>query len=467
MKVARMRGQAWRLLWHDTADLGLARDGLALAEQRGVWRLEALYPWADTRAEHWPPGASPPVLMEGADPAAFGVKAPTRAIASCEGMLRTVSLRAGEGVVNLSWLDAEIRAVTLREPCARVWLESDDDNACVDLALALAAQLRLSVPRASLAAEALSAVMGEPAKPRRLGAPDMPADVAPADAFAHVVGHLTDVILHWAPLAHAGQAIEPVHQMRVALRRLRAGLSVFRRAVDSPAVQAVADMARHLLRLLGPARDWDVFISETGAAVADAFAEDKAVNRLLAAADRKRQAAYAELRTYLDGPEFRGLGIRLAALAGSKSWLAQLGDEQRAVLATDLVAFANHVLDRRLKRLVDAAEDLAALDTAALHKVRLDGKRLRYAAEIFAPLFNRKAVQRFLRRLASLQERLGSLNDNAVTTQLMAEVAGERSGAERAYAAGVVRGFVAARADVARADMARAWDRFRKVKPFW
>ena len=50
-----------RIVWHDSPDRALARQGLALAEQRPLWRLERLLP--DTQS--WPPGAPAPVLATG------------------------------------------------------------------------------------------------------------------------------------------------------------------------------------------------------------------------------------------------------------------------------------------------------------------------------------------------------------------------------------------------------------------
>jgi CHAD domain-containing protein len=86
---------------------------------------------------------------------------------------------------------------------------------------------------------------------------------------------------------------------------------------------------------------------------------------------------------------------------------------------------------------------------------------------MFSPLFARKDTRRFLRRLTELQECLGLLNDGAVAGTLMAELAGARPGAERAFAAGVVRGFVAARGGAARKDIVAAWEKFRRQEPFW
>jgi CHAD domain-containing protein len=465
-KAGRTRSQPWRIVWHDTADLRLARDDLALSEQRSVWRLEPLLPSADPRAAAWPPGAPPPVLAEAGDAAALTESLPVRAVASCEGSLRSLVLQADESTVSVAVLDAVLRTVTRHVPVGRVWLDGED-AACAALALALAEQIGLAVPTASLAGEALAAVMADTAKPRRFGAPALPPEAEPAEAFAHIVGHLADVILYWAPRAVARDGTEPVHQMRVALRRLRAGLSVFRRAVGGPSFDAVAGEARHLAALLGPARDWDVFCAETGAAVLAAFGDDKAVARLIAAAERRRKDAYAELTAFLGGAAFRGFGIRLAVLAGGTAWQAELTAEQQEMLSADMAAFAGRVLNRRLKRVLEAGDEIGMLDAPSLHRVRLDGKRLRYAAEMFAPLFDRKETRRFLRRLTDLQETLGTLNDGAVATTLMAELAGPRPGAERAFAAGVVRGFVAAKGGAARKEIVQAWEKFRRVEPFW
>jgi CHAD domain-containing protein len=90
---------------------------------------------------------------------------------------------------------------------------------------------------------------------------------------------------------------------------------------------------------------------------------------------------------------------------------------------------------------------------------------MRYAAEVFAPLFSRKATARFLRRLAAVQDRLGILNDSAVADTLLTALGATSGG--RAHAAGLVRGFLAARAGGARSRIARAWHRFHRLEPFW
>jgi CHAD domain-containing protein len=92
----------------------------------------------------------------------------------------------------------------------------------------------------------------------------------------------------------------------------------------------------------------------------------------------------------------------------------------------------------------------------------LKAKRLRYAAEFFAPLFPGKHASRFIRRLAVLQERLGVFNDAAVAASLLRELNGNPG-----YAAGLVLGFTAARGSRSRPKIAEAWVRLRRMEPFW
>jgi hypothetical protein len=64
-----------------------------------------------------------------------------------------------------------------------------------------------------------------------------------------------------------------------------------------------------------------------------------------------------------------------------------------------------------------------------------------------------------------LQESLGTLNDGAVAADLLAALPG--GGADRAFAIGAVRGFLAARGGASRGEIARKWKKFRKQEPFW
>lgn len=465
----RLRAVPLDCVWHDTADGALARAGQALARVRigrGVtWQLHRVVPGPGALA----PGR--PTVIEAEAPAPDALlPAPPGLIAPVAAMVgQQRSFTAGGGI-QVMLLDGVCRGVVGERAVARVVLHGRADRV-VATALALADTWLVSPSGRSLAAEALDAA-GRAAPSRRLGAPDLPPGLDVEAAFEHIVGHLAGVILHYAPLAQAGQWPEPVHQMRVAMRRLRSALSLFKRAVGGPALDDARAALRPLAKVLGPARDWDVFTTGTGQDVAHAFPDDKAVERLIGAAERQRRESYARLLAFLDGPEFRRAAIHLAVLAGCRPWRhhpalpeqAEAAARAEALRARPLPEFAARALSRRLDHVLGPGSDLSALSMAELHELRIQGKKLRYAAEFFAPLYPGRQTGRFIRRVARLQERLGTLNDGRVAAALMAELTG---GDGRTYAAGVVRGFVAARGGVAHGKLDRAWQKFRHQSAFW
>ncbi len=461
LTVARRRRRAIRIVWHDTTDGTLAARGLALAEQGRVWRVEQL-----TQEDRpWPPGTAEEVLAQATALARLDHELPAglHAVAWLEGHLSTLILQKDSAELTLTLLQGTIGGARRRRPVCRMTLEGLA-TPVLDLALGLLAALDLAIPAGVLAAEALAAAntSGPPAPLT----PELRTGLSVGVAFTLSLGRHTDAILREAhTILSRDPGTEPVHQMRVAVRRLRSTIAVFRPAVFCPEVDAADQGLRALADRLAPARDLDVFVAETAATVGEALPGDASLRRLLTTAGHHRRAAYTALRTWLGGRDFRRLIITLAVLADGTAWSAAPDMAQQEALGLKLEAFAAQALKRRLRRLTEAGETIDHLDPTALHLIRLRAKRMRYAAEIFAPLFSRKATARFLRRLAAVQDRLGILNDGAVANTLLTDLGATTGG--RAHAAGLVRGFLAARAGDARSRIARAWHRFLRLEPFW
>ena len=468
-RLPAARPTNWSVIWHDTPDGSLADQGLALAERRSGatlnWQIERIV--ANT-ATLMPPGA-PPLVVEQHDTApkpldkqAAGHNLP---VVAFEGQQRL--LLGPEQPVQVTLLQGTLRAVAATEPVCRLLLSGDNP---MKLATAWSEKLRLAVPKASLAAEAFT-LANRTLPHRPLGAPSLSHAETVDDGFAFVVSHLAGVLLHHAHNAKLGRGLEPVHQMRVALRRLRSAILLFRRAVGCPELDEASAGLKHLGTILGPARDWDVFIAGTGRDVGAAFEGDSAIAALLVAAERQRRVGYAELARYLDSAAWRVLGIALADLALRRPWRHFTPEDpdiaaRRAELQqAGLTSFAARALTKRLESVLAPGADLSDLAVEALHDIRLHAKRLRYACEFFAPLFPGRETRKFLLRMMDLQERLGILNDGVVAAELMHQLQGRGTG--RHYAAGVVRGFVAARSTGSRRKIDRCWQRFRRQEPFW
>jgi triphosphatase len=463
LRTARIRTTPLSILWHDTADGALAGRGLALAERRGAWRLEPLTPGlAD--APPWPPGTPAPALREAPRPEDLGVDpdGARQPIAAFAGRQRLIAIPDDENGVALTLVEGALRSVQAEQPNCRLVLAGPQGPVAA-LAEQLAGEFRLAVPRAGLAAEALALTRGSLPEPP-LGAPEVPAGATVADAFAHIAGHLTTTILHWSASAAAGSSPEPVHQMRVAVRRLRSALSVFREAVDGPTTRRLQGELRDLADRLGAARDWDVFLEDTAAPVQQALAGDRRLARLAAAATRRRSLAYGALGEYLASPRFRVLALHLAGLSALRLWQDDASPEQAALLAQDIGSYASHLLDRRRRKMLKAGKEIAELPAPELHELRKRGKKLRYACEFCAALFPPKPTKRFVRRLAQLQEKLGHLNDGATAATLMAELG---PGRDRAFASGAVQGYLAAHSTDLRSTIQKTWTRFRHERRFW
>ena len=436
-----------RFIWYDTDDRALAARGQAVLELRSrgrtVWQVQSV----GTADAPWPsmPGEAAQVIAEAAHLAALALDAAVAPIVQMDATVRALSPPGAAATAQL--LEGDLRGDAGAQPVRRLLL-SGPPAAVAAAALALGA----AVPTQSLTgmAQALVAPDNPPARMPPLQ-PGMTVDAA----FAQIVGQQSAIIVALAPAAAAGATVEPVHQLRVAIRRLRSAISLFGDRVACPELDEAKAELRALAQALGPARAWDVFLQETCAALASALLHDPAVAIVQTAASAQRESAYDLVRQALSASGFAALTVKLACLAAVRPW----------ALGADTVGdFAAHALKRRSKRLRAAGRHIAALELVALHTLRLKTKRLRYAAEFFAPLYPGHATRRSLRALSSLQDKLGHLNDNATAEELLAELP---SVVAQGYAGGLVRGFVAGGHTDGRAKIEAAWRHLRKQRLPW
>ena len=121
------------------------------------------------------------------------------------------------------------------------------------------------------------------------------------------------------------------------------------------------------------------------------------------------------------------------------------------------------MLARRHRKLLERGAALAHASDQERHAARIAAKRLRYAAEFFAPLFARRRAGAYVEALAELQDVLGQCNDAASGSAHAAELAGTTD----ATLAATIRGWAAAHGAALAPGLAKAWRRFESAKPFW
>ncbi|MBR8294282.1 CHAD domain-containing protein [Burkholderia cenocepacia] len=225
---------------------------------------------------------------------------------------------------------------------------------------------------------------------------------------------------------------EFVHQMRVALRRLRTLMRFFPRFTDRQWEDTLGVDLRWLAKLLGTVRDWDVFATESLPALIAADGGGSDWDGTLDAARAQSMAARVELRQALHSARYARLTL------GWLEWLSALA--LPAADGDDAPSLRRHAT-KRVRRLFGhlyGSPSLTSLDTAARHQVRIDAKRLRYALEFFASLASRRTRTETVKTLARVQSVLGEANDAMVALHHLEQLAAPP------YQLGFVRGYGAA-----------------------
>jgi inorganic triphosphatase YgiF len=221
-------------------------------------------------------------------------------------------------------------------------------------------------------------------------------------------------LLRNEPVLRLAREPDAVHQMRVAMRRLRAAISLHRTIVDDARREAVAAELKWMAGELGDARDLDVFIDRTARPAHRAHPGDGDIAALVEGLEAQRERAYVAALDAVGSDRFRAMLIDVAAWIEAGPWLSA----DNAVRDAPVEDFAAGVLARRSKRILKRGARLAAMEPEPRHELRIAVKKLRYAVEFFASAFEgRKAEKRrqaYLEALERLQEHLGDLNDVAV-----------------------------------------------------
>ncbi|MGZ2748383.1 CHAD domain-containing protein [Burkholderia stagnalis] len=246
------------------------------------------------------------------------------------------------------------------------------------------------------------------------------------DIAAQWLGNESGVLEHDDP--------EFIHQMRVALRRLRTLMRFFPRYANAGWKDAFDADLRWLAALLGTVRDWDVFSTESLPALiaADGDGDHGEWAGTLDAARAQCVAARIELRQGLHSARYVRLTI---------GWLEWVAAFVLPPAADDTAPSLKRHATRRVRRLFGhlyGAPSLTSLDTDARHQVRIDAKRLRYALEFFASLASRRTRTETVKTLARVQTVLGEANDTIVALQHLEQLAAPP------YQLGFVRGYGAA-----------------------
>lgn len=197
---------------------------------------------------------------------------------------------------------------------------------------------------------------------------------------------------------------ESLHQLRVAIRRIRSALWLFRPAVKDDEFTKVTDRLRRFTRELGAARNIDVILTAMRQG-------DPARDRL----ERDRRLLYVRILRKLNSRAFRVFVLDLLAWTHTGEW------RNRKKAGKQLVPFAVMRLDKLWEKIEARGADLSLLTVRERHRLRIDTKKIRYALQFLEEPFRHAgaAQEAFADAAEGVQDSLGCLNDLATRQALL------------------------------------------------
>ena len=273
---------------------------------------------------------------------------------------------------------------------------------------------------------------------------------------------------------------EALHQMRVALRRLRTVMKLFEPVVADDAFGRLTAELKWLAGELDLGRDTDVLIEETFRPAARRLHQQAGMSGLGERLLKTRTKAYDRVIEVLAQPRHLNLVLDMAAWIDCGRWADPTDPKHGPLGDRPVEATAREGLDKLRRQVKKRGKVLERLDPERRHKLRIRAKRLRYGLEFFSSLYDgekdQARQQAMLRTLRGLQDSLGMLNDLEVArgkAQALAEGGGkaagdsEIEGVQEAYAIGLAVGLRLAGSAELLAQAAREYDALMDIKPFW
>lgn len=210
---------------------------------------------------------------------------------------------------------------------------------------------------------------------------------------------------------------EFLHDFRIAIRRTRSLFSQMKKQLPTDIYTYFQAEFKWLGSITGPVRDLDVYLlkkeqyksmlpSQLHPGLCEFYVD----------LERLRKNKFLSLRKGLTSGRYEKL---------MRDWNQFLknGVEVHDWPAKDLICYpiAVKMIGKRFRRLINDGGKITeqSLDED-LHRLRIQGKKLRYLLEFFHSFFNQDGIDFFLKQLKKLQNNLGDFNDISVQQEMLA-----------------------------------------------
>jgi inorganic triphosphatase YgiF len=365
--------------------------------------------------------------------------------------------------------EGEIRVGEQTLPLCEVELEQKAGHASrvFEVALSIQNTIPLAVENVSKAARGYRLATQAVLTPSKAKAPPLKESLSTSEAFGSIMHGCLAHLQENEEGVLQGKDPEFVHQMRVALRRMRSALSLFKDLVSQEHTTTLREELRWLTGELDAARNWDVFYEQTLPPILAAFPDEADLQSLATQSADLRRVQNQRAQEAVKAPRYHHLLLQLGAWLYTQPWHMGAGDERTVAPESPIVEFAAQVLQKRHKKLRQRGHQLTALSPPERHQVRIAAKKLRYATDFFTILFPRKLAYRYSKTLAALQDVLGLLNDAATAMALLQELASTVAEGTPREARGIVRGWVQGTSHLRLQELEHVWETFLESKRFW
>jgi CHAD domain-containing protein len=280
-----------------------------------------------------------------------------------------------------------------------------------------------------------------------------------APAVEHLRAYLREqleAIERHDPAVRVGSEPEDLHKLRVAVRRSRAALRETKALLGDEQGLTLRAELKWLGGRLGPARDLDVLIERLRREVADLDGPDGVpAGKVVAQLEREREAAQRELLDALDSERY----------ADTLALLGKVVDAPAVATSDISLTRLTQREFRKLQRQVASLGPDASND--ALHRARIQAKRLRYATELSSRLLGKRG-EGVVSAAKTFQDVVGAHQDAVVAEEYIRDAARRIRGVGAGVAAGRLIERERERRAEARAELPDAWKRLeRRAKKIW
>jgi inorganic triphosphatase YgiF len=260
------------------------------------------------------------------------------------------------------------------------------------------------------------------------------------DAVAAIIASCLRHLLNNMDAVVEGRDPEGVHQMRVALRKLRVAFSLIS-LEQREAIAPLIESSKKIAAALGASRDKEILLTELTLPVARQLGREGEFVGIVQRMEQARDETLQQAVDCLKSEAFRGFALELAAVTQQRPWLSHPASLR--AMEADVRSFGMKQLDRRTRQCRKALRRAAKLKPPELHDLRIKLKKLRYTLEFFESVDDRRRRRAMLKRVSRLQDLLGGMNDILVARpQLRSLIAGSRVGEDDGSAVSLAGGML-------------------------